>query len=276
MENYLNILLSNPNLSHNSKYVKWYIRIIASRNTREPERSETHHILPKSIYPEYKNDLSNLIKLTCKEHYIVHLLLWKMFKPGSPERSKMAFAVKRFRSGNFKVIITSRKYSLLRSDLKHTEETKEKIRLSNTGKKVSAETIEKLRESHLGNRHAEETKEKLRSMNLGKKLSESHKKKISEGNRGKIVSEESRIKMSNAKIGISGESHPCYGFTHSDETRKRMSDAHKDKPLSEDTKKSMRLAQKDRIWITNGIITTKVNKFTVLEFGWKYGMGKRR
>ena len=276
MEKYLNILLLNPNISQNSKYVKWYFNIISSKKFYNDEKIEEHHILPKSIYPEYKNDKINLIKLSLREHYVVHLLLWKMFNKNSIERSKMAFAVKRFRKGNSEIFMNARKYALIRSDLKHSEETKNKIRQGNIGKKVSAETIEKLKISHQGYKHSDETKEKLRLINTGKKLSPEHAMKISESNKGKIVSEESKSKMSKAKIGKKGKDHSAYGFVHSEDVRQRMSEAHKGKKLDENTKNNIRIAHKDKIFINDGNITKKVNKITVLEDGWEYGMHPRK
>lgn len=37
-----------------------------------------HHILPKSLYPEYEKNKNNLVKLPYKVHYVVHYILWKM------------------------------------------------------------------------------------------------------------------------------------------------------------------------------------------------------
>ena len=51
---------------------------------------ETHHILPKSLGGT--NDVSNLVKLTPREHFICHWLLVKMFNKGTKERNKMLYA----------------------------------------------------------------------------------------------------------------------------------------------------------------------------------------
>lgn len=58
---------------------------------------------------------------------------------------------------------------------KHTEEIKEKIRISKIGKKLSQEHIEKLRKSHIGKP----------SPNKGKKFSEQHKINLSLAHLGK-------------------------------------------------------------------------------------------
>jgi len=39
--------------------------------------TENHHILPISTFPEFKNDIWNIVKLTYKEHKLVHLWLFK-------------------------------------------------------------------------------------------------------------------------------------------------------------------------------------------------------
>lgn len=40
---------------------------------------EYHHIFPKSLYPDYETESWNLIKLTTRQHYIVHWVLAKIF-----------------------------------------------------------------------------------------------------------------------------------------------------------------------------------------------------
>lgn len=253
MEIYLSILENNSNVLINSKYFKWYKDfIVANKNTNDFEK---HHILPKSIYPSYKDDKSNIIKVSIRKHYILHLLLWKIFKPGSIERSKMALAVKRFRKGNSEIYISSKIYESMKRDYRHSKETIEKIRKSNIGKKRSKETIEKLRESHLGNNLPEETKEKLRKINSGKKLSDDHKNKISKSNSGRSVSIKTRMKQSEIRKGkYIGVNSPCYGYIHEQSTRDKMSKA-----------------QSLKIWITNGSDNIRVNKYYVLQEGWNYG-----
>lgn len=55
-----------------------------------------------------------------------------------------------------------------RKYLQMSEETKQKISISNTGKKASPETIKKLSESHKGFKVLESTKQKLSDINKGK------------------------------------------------------------------------------------------------------------
>lgn len=40
---------------------------------------ERHHIKPKSLFPELRNDPDNLVILSARERFVAHLLLAKMF-----------------------------------------------------------------------------------------------------------------------------------------------------------------------------------------------------
>lgn len=62
-----------------NKYSKWYFSIIAFAQDRKIENNkdyECHHIIPKSLGGNNKNE--NLVHLTVREHYVCHLLLVKM------------------------------------------------------------------------------------------------------------------------------------------------------------------------------------------------------
>lgn len=63
------------NTSH--KYIKWYLKLIRNALSRPPVICyyENHHIFPKSIFGQ--NNF--IVALTAKEHFIAHLLLYKIF-----------------------------------------------------------------------------------------------------------------------------------------------------------------------------------------------------
>ena len=85
------------------------------------------------------------------------------------------------------------------NNMKHLEETKEKISLSHIGKKLSKETKRKIKENHAdfsGENHPR----------YGKKLSKKTKKKISKSHHD-----------------VTGKNNPMYGKTHSDEIKKQIS-----------------------------------------------------
>lgn len=63
----------------NMNYQKIYDQLVQKKHLfSNSDYFEIHHKIPKSIGG--KNDLSNLVKLTAREHYIAHLLLVKIAK----------------------------------------------------------------------------------------------------------------------------------------------------------------------------------------------------
>lgn len=67
-------------------YYNRYIKFIESRKTREINGLfDRHHIIPKSM--NGTDDASNIIKLTYREHFLAHWMLWKAF-----ENSQMTHA----------------------------------------------------------------------------------------------------------------------------------------------------------------------------------------
>ena len=78
--------------------------------------------------------------------------------------------------------------------------------------------------------------------NKNKHLSEETKQLLREAHIGRKMSEETIQKMSDARIG---DKNPMYGKTHTEEARKKISEAHKGKPghpTTEETKELIRKA----------------------------------
>lgn len=79
---YIDILLKSPK---NNRYIQRYIKFIdycLKINHNKNFEGENHHILPKSIFPEYsdfRKNKWNKIKLTYKQHFISHWMLAKIF-----------------------------------------------------------------------------------------------------------------------------------------------------------------------------------------------------
>jgi hypothetical protein len=74
-------------------YLKIYINLIKkAKNQPEPKVHEKHHVFPKSIYGNNKY----IVKLTPRQHYIAHALLYKGLKKryGSKDKKtkKMLYA----------------------------------------------------------------------------------------------------------------------------------------------------------------------------------------
>lgn len=74
-----------------NKYTDWYNSIISKCQSRSVPRgyTENHHILPRAFGGD--DSQANMVRLTAKEHFIVHLLLTKM-TTGS-DRHKMVHCV---------------------------------------------------------------------------------------------------------------------------------------------------------------------------------------
>lgn len=70
-------------LNVDNKYARHYNLLIEkAKNRTLPKKiyTERHHIIPRSLGGT--DDKDNLVRLTAREHYIAHLLLWKMKLPG--------------------------------------------------------------------------------------------------------------------------------------------------------------------------------------------------
>lgn len=168
-------------------YVKAYDNLIAKGKLRGNDKgklnyyTEAHHIIPKSLGGN--DDVSNLVLLTGREHFIAHLLLSKIHN-----NSKMNYALWMMcnSSGkNFKVhsrfyessrIKHSNYTSNLFSGKKRTEEHRKNLskplkgRVSPTqGKTRAKETREKISKSLTGKTQSEETKLKRSESQKGKK-----------------------------------------------------------------------------------------------------------
>ncbi len=83
-----------------------------------------------------------------------------------------------------------------------------------------------------------------------------------DGSSGAIRSDETRRKMSEAH---KGENHPMYGKTLSEETRKKLSESHKGKIHSEKTRRKMSEAQKGENHYMYGKIHSEETKIKLSE-----------
>ena len=164
----------------NNKYKSWYDYIIQKAKVRNLSGyKEKHHILPRCLGG--KDNQENLVELTAREHFIVHMLLCKFTK--GQARIKMLYAfnfmsVVRSKYRDYK--INSKIAQKLRKEFfsnkpRHTKESKLKMSKSRLGMKLSKETREKVGLAQIGNKkalglkHSEETKNIIRNANKGNK-----------------------------------------------------------------------------------------------------------
>src|SRR3989344_8910676 len=164
----------------------------------------------------------------------------------------------------------------------YSEETKRKIGLASKGRKLSEYHKRKIRENAYrnpnfgmkGKYHAEETRKKLsishkgqipknleqlRLLSIGHKVSEEVRKKISLANKGRIRSEETKNKIRLAKKGtkawnkgkkmpeMSGAKHHMFGKTHSEESLRKMSEAHKKQMANQEFRRRLSEIHKKRL-----------------------------
>lgn len=102
-----------------NKYTKWYCNIISRRaqqfSTRDEANAvlgycEGHHILPKAFKMGGVRDKLNIVYLTAREHFIVHMLLVKMTR--GQLKYKLAFALNFM--CRFKGVVSSRTFYVAR------------------------------------------------------------------------------------------------------------------------------------------------------------------
>jgi len=147
----MNLINLEEIFGEQTKYSKVYFKIVKNslnenrvklnKNNYNYVYYEKHHILPKSIYPEYKsftNYPCNGVLLTAKEHFICHLLLMKHYKKLNLKTNynKMSKAVFCLNNGGE---YNSRTYQHLKLNLSISDETKKSISKTLTGVKKSEE-----------------------------------------------------------------------------------------------------------------------------------------
>lgn len=170
--------------------------------------TETHHILPKSMGGS--NEPHNLVKLTAREHFVAHWLLWRIHR-----NEKMAFA--------FHLLCRQNEYQKERYFNSRGYEIARKARIiSLKGKSHSEERKRKISKSLKGNSN---NKGKVRSEEIKNKMKLSgFSKGIRNNFYGKTHSEETKNKMSNS---LKGRVSPNKGRKLSEETKRKMSEAKK-------------------------------------------------
>ena len=211
----------------NNKYKKWYDSIIDRAKNRVLScYVERHHIIPKSCGGS--NDKDNLVPLTAREHYIVHMLL-PYFTIGQIKHKMLnAFLLMNTKSKNCKrdYKINSIVYEKIKNEFSKslkgrrlTSKWKAKISKTLTGTKLPESVKRKISLANKGRKMSEKSKlaltirNKGNKFNLGKKASLETRKKLSIINTGKKHTEETK-----AKIKYARQFQVC-----SDEQRKKYS-----------------------------------------------------
>lgn len=180
-------------ISLNNKYTKYYYSIVEKALLRPQDREELkklysyvelHHILPKCFNLGGEKDNENLVFLTAKEHFVVHLCATKMFE--SSRKNKMVFAFRQLRSSNLYQhrYMNSRLYNQIKPQKKayiriykedkvkyiHREEKELLTNLYGEGwSPIMTEEFKKGRVGNMkGRTHSQETKDKMSKSSIGK------------------------------------------------------------------------------------------------------------
>ena len=175
-----------------NKYTKWYYKILAY-----PDNSgyiEKHHIIPKCMGGS--NNLTNLVKLSARQHFVCHLLLPKMTNDIYYKR-KLRLALS--------YMMTKSKFTPDRYIPKNSR-LFEKCKSAARGIPKSKETRMKMSKSKKG--------VKLGSPSLEARAN------MSKAQKGKTISNETKQKISKTQ---KGRKTAFYGKTHSDKSLLLMS-----------------------------------------------------
>jgi hypothetical protein len=169
-----------------NKYTRWYEALIVKAKTRDPldGYKEKHHIIPNSLI---KN--KDVVELTAREHYVAHLLLWRMDMPPKwHNKMSMALHVMVNGSGHKKqdrnYLVSSRIYESARvSVITAMKEYFAEHGGTMTGKKHTAESLEKMRAWQNVPEIKQQQRERIlgeKNHMFGKTHSEEMRKQISE------------------------------------------------------------------------------------------------
>ena len=207
MNPYLSQLIS---LASVSKYTNWCRSIIERALNRSDleERGERHHILPRSFSLGGERDSKNLVRLTIKEHFIVHHLLSKMFTGVFKKKMQYAFwamchLYTNDRRCPARFFESARKeFVRVHTGRKHSDESRAKMSTSRKGKQTGAENpmfgrCGKLHHGYgkpgpwVGRKHSPETLLKLKQIQNDPEL----RARIRDKNLGYKPTEATRAKL---------------------------------------------------------------------------------
>lgn len=209
-------------------YKKHYNNLILSRKNRILDESlhyEKHHILPVCLGGS--NDKSNLVKLTYKEHFIAHKLLF-LFSEG---KAKMKMG-----------------YALHRMCMINNNNQTYRIKSASEFEKIKEEVYNFIKgENHpsYGRKWSEEEKKAISKRQKGNGNSMNGKdpwnKGLSKNNNNilKRLGLEHSMKYKNNEIDLSN-------YRHTNESKQKISLAHKGKVKTDDHKLKLSMSLKGR------------------------------
>ena len=204
-------------------YEKLYHNLITSRGSRQQISNiyyEKHHILPKCKGGLDTND--NLVSLTAREHYIAHVLLYKM-ETDCVIKSKLAYALRM-------MMIQSMHHANNRQFTSHQYALGRAIFSEHASVRMSGEN-----NPFYGKTHSTETRQKMsnncpdrsgeKNGMYGRKHSEDSRKKMSESTKGTMMGDnnpskrpEVREKIRQSKLGANNPKSSMWEIIEPDGT----------------------------------------------------------
>jgi len=211
-----------------NKYSRMYYNIISRAKSRpKTGYTETHHILPKSMGGS--DDLSNLVELTAKEHYICHLLLPKITE--GENRYKMIYAYT-IMSG--RKIYGSRKYSFYKEEY---AKINSQLR-SGEGNGMWGADRSGSKNTFFGKKHTKETKQKISEGQKRRKLERPesfktyertsiHRKAVGEATKSRAACYTFKHPEHGEFYGTTGDLAKAYNFSRASEAYKLVKGEYK-------------------------------------------------
>lgn len=249
-----------------------YDKLIESRKHRGLDKSkydgyfEIHHIVPVSVGGT--NEDSNLVMLTGREHFLAHMLLWKIH----PQNASLVYAASMM-CNRFGERVNSKTYSTLKEDFCKaiSEKTRGKRFKDITGLRFGrllAIELDGYYASPGHRRHAQwlctcdcggEIVVSTNSLITGNTRScgclATERKQSLTGNKnpfyGKKHTEETRKKFKTRKVKR-GEEHPRFGKKASEETRRKMSAASKGRKWAPGRRETQNFPRGENHWNFGG------------------------
>lgn len=250
--NIYSILSTKP---HNPHYLNRYITFINNcqlKNLNISGYIENHHICPKAkdMFPQYNSFKEypwNKVKLTARQHYIAHLLLWKTYNNRSMTMAVYYITKTKYHKMN------SRLYESLKIERsKHIKKYFSKINIGlvnvKTNNGIKKIKIDEFKSGNFKSQHADTVM-------------------VTDGNKSFRVSKNDSRYISGQLVGHTK------GMTHAINSCGEKEYVSKDDPRFKTGE--LKGNNADTITITNGILNRRINPNDDIPSGWYKGMNKK-
>lgn len=211
------IILYDHQKMRSKHYVDRYFKFISTRNNNTEDYTEKHHILPKAkdFYPEFKclkTHTWNVVELSAREHFIAHWMLSRAF-PGTSQSRAFYYMCNKIGHRKSKAYEQGRVAHIQNMKNKmYTNERNAKISKSLKGVPKSQEHRNKL----MGHSVSDETREKIRMSLTGRKMhSEAARLIMSQTRKGRKMGEMSQTQKHTISATKKSQGRKWYNDGHS-------------------------------------------------------------